>query len=443
MHDIPPAPDEEYMPPIQSFTYRVLFYYSAYRTTEEFWKNEGKVWANSRNKFIGPGPGVSAAVRDLISPSDTQDQKLRKIYAAVMKLENTNYTREHSNSEEKAEGFKEIHNTDDIWARKRGNNDQLTALFVAMARAAGMKAYLMTLTSRDNSLFFKNYLSLNQLDDDIAIVNVDGKEQFFDPGSRYCPYQHLAWKHTMTQGLRQTDGGSDLAETPREVYTYSRTFRIANLKLDEQGSVTGNIKMTYMGVPALAWRQRSLTGDSTSLERELRTSMEHLVPDGMQVKVGSIEKLAEYEEPLVVNFEVTGGFGSSTGKRLLLPADIFEANSKATFPKEKRIVPVAFSYPHAVQDAIRITFPSTLRVESLPANGKVPLRNLAGYEMTTSSMPTYFTIRRNFVINEVIYMPSEYTDLRNFYSGFESKDQESVVLTTAPASADKPTPAAN
>ncbi len=32
VHDIPPAPEEEFMPPIGSFTYRVLFYYSAYRT---------------------------------------------------------------------------------------------------------------------------------------------------------------------------------------------------------------------------------------------------------------------------------------------------------------------------------------------------------------------------------------------------------------------------
>jgi hypothetical protein len=443
VHDIPPAPSEEHMPPMQSFSYRVLFYYSAFRTADEFWKSEGKYWANSRDKFIGPGSGVSAAVKDLITPSDTQDQKLRKLYAAIMQLENTNYTRQHSNSEEKAEGFKEIHNTDDVWTRKRGNNDQLAALFVAMARAAGMKAYLMTVTNRDRSIFFKSYLSLDQLNDDIAIVNVDGKEQFFDPGSRYCPYQHLAWNHTMTQGLRQVDGGSALAGTPRETYGFSHVQRIAELKLDDQRNVTGTIKMTYMGYSALGWRQRSLTGDATSLEHELRTGVEHLIPDGMQVKIASIEKLAEYEQPLVVNFAVTGGLGSSTGKRLLLPVDLFEVNSKTTFPKEKREVPVAFSYPHVVQDAVRITFPATLSIESLPTSGKVPLRNLAGYDITPSSTPTSFTVHRNYILNEVLHMPNEYGELRKFYTDFESKDQESVVLTTTPSSASKPTPAAN
>jgi hypothetical protein len=86
VHDIPPAPEEDFMPPINSFTYRVLFYYSAYRTSEEFWKNEGKYQSKTWEKFIGPGPIVKAAVNGITAPTDTPDQKLRKIYAAVMQL---------------------------------------------------------------------------------------------------------------------------------------------------------------------------------------------------------------------------------------------------------------------------------------------------------------------------------------------------------------------
>jgi Domain of Unknown Function with PDB structure (DUF3857)/Transglutaminase-like superfamily len=442
-HDIPPAPDEDFMPPIQSLTYRVLFYYSAYRSTEEYWKNEGKLWSKTRDKFIGPGHGVIAAVKDLTTPSDSQEQKLRKLYAAVMQLENTDYTREHTSSEEKAQGFKEVHNTDDIWARKRGSDDQLTELFVAMARAAGMKAYLADVTDRDRHIFLQAYLSFNQLDDYLAIVNVDGKEQYFDPGARYCPYQHLAWKHAMVQGLRQTDAGTEIAQTPRESYTYSRTKRVADLKMDQQGAVTGTIALTYTGSPALNWRQRSLTGDATSLEKDLRTHMEGLLPQGMQIKVASIEKLADYEQPLTINFTVNGELGSSTGKRLLLPSDIFEVNARPSFPHEKREIPVAFSYPSAVQDAVRVTFPATLNVESLPSNDRFKLRDVAAYDMTTNITPTSVTARRNYLLGEIIFMTKDYPELRSFYSKMETKDQESVVLTTAPVTASKTVPTGN
>ena len=440
--DVPPAPHEDFMPPIRSLSYRVLFYYTPYRSGAEFWKSETKYWSKMRDKFITPGPAVTAAVKDIIVPSDTQDQKVRKIYAAVMKLENTSYTREHSGAEEKAQGFKEVHNTDDIWTRKRGNDDQIAELFVAMVRAAGMKAYLARVTNRDNNVFLPGYLSLSQLNDDLAIVNIDGKEQYFDPGSRYCPYQHLAWKHNMALGIRQTDSGGDFAESPPESYTYSRTQRIADLTIDQQSAVTGNISMTYMGSPALRWRQRSLTGDSTSLERELRTSVERLVPTGMEVKVASINDLEDYEKPLVVKFDVKGTLGSSTGKRLLIPGDIFEANSKPTFPHEKREIPVYFQYAHMNQDAVRVKFPSTFTLESLPSTEKFNLDKNAVYGMTAESTPTSYTVRRNYSLGEIIFVPKQYGDLRSFFSKLETKDQETVVLTTAPASA-KATPTGN
>jgi Domain of Unknown Function with PDB structure (DUF3857)/Transglutaminase-like superfamily len=440
--DIPPAPDEDYMPPVRSFTYRVLFYYASYRTPEEFWKNEGKYWSKLQEKFIGPGPVVAAAVKDLVAPTDTPDQKLRKLYAAVMKLENTSYTRQHSSTEEKAEGFKEVHTADDIWTRKRGNNDQITGLFVAMAKAAGLKAYVGAVTNRDRNVFSNNFLSLNQLDDDIAIVNVDGKDHFFDPGARFCPYEHLAWEHSLAGGIRQSDSGTDFFSTRGESYMFSRVQRVANLSVDQQGSVSGTITMTYMGDPSLHWRQRAVEGDSASLEREMRTSVERLVPSGLELKVKSIDKLEDYEQPLVLNLEVKGGLGSSTGKRILLPGDIFEANSKPAFPHEKREMAVYFEYAAVTQDAVRIKFPETLKVESLPASDKSMFEKTIAYSLLSESTPTSFTVRRNYTRGDILFPVEQYPSLRSFYSKMESKDQESVVLTSAPVQANA-SPATN
>ena len=434
VQDIPPMPDEDYMPPISSFSFRVLFYFTAYRTADEFWKNEGKYWAKQEDKFIGPGSVVSAAVKDIVAPSDTPDQKLHKIYAAVMKLENTRYTRTHTSAEEKAQGFKEVKNSDDIWTRKRGSDDQLTGLFVSMARAAGLKAYVGYLTSRDRSIFIKNYLSLSELDDMIAIVNVDGKDQFFDPGTRYCPYGHLTWKHTLAGGIRQTDSGADFFNTPAEPYTFSRVQRIAELKLDPQGALSGKIIMNYTGDPAVSWRHRALIGDSASLEREIRTSVENLVPASLQLKVASIDNVDNYEQPLTATFNVEGSLGTSTGKRVLLPGDIFEANTKPAFPHEKREVAVYFEYPRITQDAVRISYPATLSVESLPTPNKDTFEKTIAYNLSSESTTNTFTIRRNYAVGDVLFTTQQYPSLRAFYSKIENKDQENVVLTTAPAS---------
>jgi len=148
-----------------------------------------------------------------------------------------------------------------------------------------MKAYIAAVTSRNRSIFIQNYLSFSQFDDYLAVVNVGGKEQFFDPGERYCPYGQLAWKHSMTSGIRQVDGGTAFTDTPIGPYTASRTQRIADLTMDEHGAAKGIIKLSWTGSAALRWRQSFLSGDNTSLRRDLRTSVEHMLPEGTEVNV--------------------------------------------------------------------------------------------------------------------------------------------------------------
>jgi hypothetical protein len=239
----------------------------------------------------------------------------------------------------------------------------------------------------------------------------------------------------MGAGIRQSDAGGEIFQTPGESYNFSRTLRVADLTMDQEGAVTGTIKMTYSGAPGLYWRQRFLQGDSESLNRELRTNAERLLPGSLELKIISIDKLEDYEQPLVANFEVMGRLGSSTGKRLLLPANLFEVNSKPAFPHEKREIPVSFSYPRINQDAVRIKFPPALALESVPPVTQLNFQKFAAYATKTESTPTSFTIRRDYVLGEPFFLPAEYAELRSFYSKLENKDQESVVLTTVPVTA--------
>jgi hypothetical protein len=166
------------------------------------------------------------------------------------------------------------------------------------------------------------------------------------------------------------------------------------------------------------------------------------MPAGVELKVASIDKLEDYEQPLVANIEVKGTLGSSTGKRVLLPGDIFVANAKPSFPHEKRDIPVYFQYPHLTQDAVRIHFPQTFSVESLPASDKTAYEKSIAYSLSTESAAGSFTVRRTYALSEIVYGAPQYASFRTFYSKMENKDQESVVLTTAPAPA-KATPTAN
>jgi hypothetical protein len=437
IENVKPLPKEEFMPPFDSLSYRVLFYYTNYKTSAEFWNRDGKDWSKERDKFIGPGKAVKAAAATLVAPGDSQEAKLRKLYAAVQGMENTQFTREHSEHEDNAAGLKPAQSADDVYNRKRGNDDQLAALFVSLARAAGFKAYLMGVADRSRRIFLESYLSTSQLDDDIAIVNVDGKDQFFDPGQRYCQYGQLSWKHASSSGLRQTDGGTALVKTPGATYNQSVTSRIADIALDEQGAATGVVTLTFTGAPALRWRQEALTGDDTSIHTAFKEELEHMLPANTEVKVNGIENLTNPDQPLKVSYEIKGPIGSSTGKRLLVPANLFEFNAKPRFPHATREVTIDMHYPSTTADAVRFRLPAGIAVESFPKTEEEKLASkdasLAYFKTDSKTVANTITLYRNVVMGQTFLYATEYPDIKSFYGKLEAKDQESLVLTHAAA----------
>ena len=431
INDVQPQPKDVMMPPLDALSYRVMFYFTAFKSADEFWKEIGKTWSSDRNKFLNPGSAVKDQAKALVLPGDTDEEKVKKIYAFIETLDNTVFSRSHTAGEDRAAGFKDIHSVDDILKRKRGNDDQLTDLFVSMVRAAGVKAYLMAVADRDKRIFLPSYLDLSQLDDFIAIVPLNGKDVFFDPGQRYCPFGHLSWRHSMSAGLRQVEGGSALVSTPGGSYKEARTTRIADLVLDEHGSATGSVTVTLTGDPALYWRQEALRGDDTSLNKDLRTDMENILPGGMEVRVTKVENLSDQAEPLKVVYEVKGGIGSPTGKRLLVPASLFEVNEKARFTSPKREMPVDMHYASYVQDAVRLKLPAGLVVESAPTDANEHISNTASYTTSVQKAPDSITLRRNLILGRSVYGNDEYPDLRTFYGKMQARDQETVVLTRA------------
>jgi transglutaminase-like putative cysteine protease len=441
--NVPALPKDSNMPPVDSLSYRVLFYYTTVNSPQEYWTQNGKIWSKARDKFIGPGSAVKEKAAALVAPGDSEEVRLKKAYDFVMSLENTDFTRKRSQQENKAAGEKEINNTDDVLKRGRGSSDELAMLFVALARASGSKVYLMAVTNRDQALFQTNYLTLRQLDDDIAVANIDGKDVFFDPGERYCTFKQLAWKHSMTGGLRQTDKGTELSSSPFEPYKSNHVSRIADLTLDERGTATGAVIMSYTGDAALRWRQSALRGDETSLHRELRESLEEMLPGGMDIKVVSVQNLTDPDKPLAVNYKVTGPVGNPTGKRLFVPANLFETNSKPIFTKAKRELFVDMHYADQVQDAVRYKYPAGIVVESAPAADEVVMKNSAVFSVRNQQAENSITLYRNLTIGKVYFSPEEYPDLHAFYAKVDGKLQDTLVLTHDAASAAKPASGGN
>lgn len=431
VENIPAVPQEDYLPPIQSFSYRIIFYYSPFHNPADYWKTNGKYWSSDFDHFANPSGKIRQAVSGIVAPGDTDEQKVEKIYAAVMKVENTSFTREHSAEENKAEGLK-VKSAEDVWAQQRGNDDEITRLFVAMVRAAGLKAYGAAVTNRDRNLFSQNYMTWDQLDDELAIVLINGKETFFDPGQRYCEFGKLHWKHTWAGGVRQTDGGTQFFTTPGLNYKENTLDRNAQLTLDSSGHLSGQLFEKMTGTDALRWRQAALRADEAAIKKDFDDELQHSMPPGVTVKTNHFVGLTDYTTPLMAIVDVSGTLGTQTGKHVFMPAVFFEAGNAPLFAQTHRENLVDLQFPYTVHDQFALILPSNIKIESVPKEVHVPFAPNADYVANFGGDANTYQYARLLRVANILYKADEYPSLRDFYQKLSADDQEQVALTLAP-----------
>jgi hypothetical protein len=266
-------------------------------------------------------------------------------------------------------------------------------------------------------------------------VQLDGADKFFDPGERYAEFGKLHWKHTWANGVRQVDGGTALAASGNISYKDSQIGRTADLTLDEHGAVTGLVRIVMSGAPALYWRQRALELDDEDLHKEYDDAIREEFPESVEAKFDHFIGLTDTDHLLMAVVKVQGSLGTLTGHRVILPAGFFASTATRIFTGEKRQTPVDLHYPVYRADALNLTLPPNLKIESLPKNGDLAIPKEAIYTTRYAQSANKYTFTRTFVMGEAIFMPAEYSSLRDFYQKMGAKDEEQAVFTVVPTPA--------
>jgi hypothetical protein len=413
----------------------VDFYYGTDKMAkpQEFWKQEGKYWTREVDKFAGHSAAVAVAVGHAIEPGDTADQKARKIYAYVQKIKNLSYVRNEGRLEEfLSREIREKRTVDDVLEKNEGHRDEIARLYWAMARAANLQAFVMRVADRDEYFFQVNIPNPSQLTSEIVIVIVDGKEIFLDPGTPLCPFGHMAWQHTSTQGMRQTaDGSTALVSTPTANYKDAISKRVAYLTISEDGSAKGKIGIGWAGEEALAHRLSGLKTDPAGRKKELEDELKAVLPSGALVQLDTAVGWEDAEKQLSANFSIEiPSYASSVGKRLLVPTNLFQSRSRQPFAQGERKQPVYFSFPYYLIDETTITFPAAFKMENLPE--VQPIRTeYSLYKLQHSSKGNTVTVNRDFAMAGIAFKPNEYEDLRKFFGGVSNGDSQPLVLTAS------------
>jgi hypothetical protein len=433
--DVPALPEEEALPPIDSFTYRMLFYYTAQLKSDQYWATEGKFFSKDVNHFAEAGPKMRTDIAALVAPGDSPDVKAQKLYAAVMKIDNTNYDRAHSEEEDRQDGLHPIRNAEDVWERQRGYNDEIAMTYLAMLRQVGITAYAMRVTNRDHNLFEPEYTDMSQLDDTIVIAVLNGKEVFLDPGARYCPFGQLAWHHSSASGIRQTANGSEIAQAAGLDYKDTRMQRVAILGIGADGVAGGTVTLSYTGQEATALREREIGASTAETKQRFEDSVRSMLPGGMSLHLIRTENLTDGEKPLTAIFAVDGPVGTITGHRLLVSEDLLRGDEREQFASPTRKNGIYFQYPYAATDYVQLQLDPTLKLEALPQTQKSVVLGAFAYTLAASSKGDVVTASRSVAMGAILVPTADYAQIRSFFGDLRAADQNQLLFTRTPVAA--------
>jgi len=432
--DVPPMPNEEWMPPVQDFRYRVLFYYIKAQSINEFWLDEFKRWSKDVDHFAEPSKPIKDAVGGLVAPGDSDLDKAKKLYRAVQALDNTDYSRKKTEAELKQLDMKTAKRAEDTWAQKSGSREDIALLYLAMLRAAGLNANAMKVVDREQGIFDRAHLNVHQLNNTIVILNIAGKEITLDPGEKMCPFQTVSWRHSNAGGFLQGADANSSKMSPAQLYSDNKLSRTGDITIDAKGNATGSLRFTMTGQEALRWRQLALRNDENEVKKQFDHSLEAFVPEGIEAHIDDFMGLDDPDANLIAVIKIHGSLGTATSKRLLLPAFFLETRGTHPFvDQEKRLEPVDMKYGEITGEQITYHLPSGFTIEGAPQDATITWPDHAICVTKSVSSPGQIIVARKLARPFTFVKQDDYKDLHGFYQKVAAADQQQLVLTSSSA----------
>jgi uncharacterized protein DUF3857 len=429
-NNVPAFQTEDYMPPENELKSRVDFVYNDSDETQpdKYWRKEDKKQNDKVESFIGKRKAMEQAVAQIVTLSDTPEIKLQKIYARVQQFKNTGIEVEKTEQEKKRDKLKTINNVEDMWKNGYGSGREITWLFLALARAAGIEAYPVLVARRNEYFFNPAYMDAHRLNDNVVMVKMDGKESYYDPGTTFTPFGILPWPETAVRGLRLDKDGGTWAVTSIPDSGTTRVIRKADLKLTNEGSLEGKATITYSGLEALSRRLELMNEDEVTRKKYLEDQIQESIPTGIEVELTNKPDWDSSAMTLVGEFNLkVSGWVSAAGRRALFPVGLFGGPEKHVFEHAARVHPIYFNFPSAHVDDITVELPLDWKVASVPPahtdGGRV-----CAYNTKVEDKKGALHLTRELNIDTLTLETKYYQALRNFFQTVRTGDEQQIVL---------------
>ena len=450
MTNVPAFREEPRMPPEYAVRPWMLVYYSADTPTnpEQFWRDYGRKMSAAFKPLLKVNDDIKKASAETIGDAQTPEQKLERLFNFV-RAKVKRYTDDASGmTADEIKKVKENKSPADTLKRGVGDTKDIDLLFGALASAAGFDVRVACTSDREDIFFNHNFPDDYFIDPASIAIKVGGDWRLFSPGTSYVNFGMLRWQEEGQETLIADEKEPVWIMSAVSAPAKSLQKRTAKLKLSDDGTLEGDVKIEYTG--HFAADEKEYNDDDSPAEREetLKNRFKALM-GGIEITNIQIENVTDPEKPLVQSFHVrVPGYAQRTGKRLFIQPAFFQHGRGALFPTSARRYDVYFHYPWAEEDNIEINLPEGFALDNPESPAKFSAGDLSQYEPRAQvtmdertliySRKFYFGGARQTGGSSLLFPPTTYPSLKAYFDEVNKQDNHTIALkqgaTTAASS---------
>ena len=226
--------------------------------------------------------------------------------------------------------------------------------------------------NRDDLFFNRELANVSFLQSSFVAVKVGEEWQYFSPAEMYTPFGMLGWPEESQETLITDPKEPVWTRTTTSPPQKSLAKRTAKLRLLEDGTLEGDVKIEYTG--HLSYERKEYNDDDSPAQRE--ETLRESVKDRMSTAELSnilIENVTDPIKPFTYSYHIrVPGYAQRTGKRIFLQPGFFEHGRAPMFSASDRKHSVYFHYPWQEEDDIFIDLPAGYALDNADAPPDVP-----------------------------------------------------------------------
>ncbi|MEN0047031.1 MAG: DUF3857 domain-containing protein [Bacteroidota bacterium] len=307
---------------------------------------------------------------------------------------------------------------------KKANSAELSFMLIALLREHGVQAFPVLTSTRSYGKMFPVYPFRDQFNHVLVCVIIDDKLTLVDTPQKHRPLDLLNIQSLNRQGLVISD-----AQTAQWIDikpSNQRNVMMANLKFEEE-KLVGDIQCNLKGYEAVRERRKAQSDEKG--EFWVSRFEDHAVE--ASISDVEYENLSEIYKPFKEKVACELSDLAQVVDDFIYVTPVFYSEfSETPFKLEKRSFPVDFAHPINEQTIINLEVPEGYRVEDLPEAVSLTMPDGGGKFLFSFSQPKEDMVQvvMKIQVKKLMFLPSEYPALKNFFDIIAEKQQEQIVL---------------